>query len=206
MLELVGYSDYICPYCYIGGAIMEDVLEAYDASLEWRGFEIHPEIPADGMPIEALNPGLLNGLKATVSTIAERHRVPIQLPSRLANSRGALLGAEFARDHGLQSAYHHAVFRAYFVDDRDIGQLPVLQEIATDVGLEAEAFGRAVHDRVAEPRLRETAEYCHRTGITGVPTWIAQGRYSIVGALPPGHMRKSLDWVLDHIANEPDAG
>lgn len=196
-LALVAYSDFICPYCYLGGAVMEDVLADYDATLEWRSYEIHPEIPEDGVPIEALNPRILNGIKASVTTISTRHNIPMQLPSRLPNSRRALLGAEFAREQGTAPEYHQGVFVAYFVEDRDIGRIPVLQEIAQEVGLDPDAFGRAVQDRVADPILDANAQDCQRKGITGVPTWIVDNTYSIVGALPPDHLRRSLDWALD---------
>lgn len=193
MLELVGYSDYICPFCFFGTVTMEAVLQDYDARLEWRGFEIHPEVPDDGVPIELLDPRMLQGLKKTVGDLAVRHNVPVQLPSRLPNSRRALLGGEFAREAGNLPAYHHAVFEAYFVDDRDIGTTAVLQMIAAEVGLDAEAFGRAVTDRVAEPTLEANRHECTVRGITGVPTWIVGNRLTIVGAQPVENLRHALD-------------
>lgn len=204
MLRLVGYSDYICPFCYLGGVMMNETLQAYDATLEWRGFEIHPEVPEDGVPMEQLDPRILNGLKQSVGVIAGRHGIPMQLPSRLPNSRRALLAAEYAREADHAGAYHDALFRAYFTEDRDIGRVAVLQEIAGEVGLDAEDLGRAVTDRVAEPILDRNRADCERLGITGVPTWIIGDGFKLVGALPPAHLRAALDDVAAQLSH-PEA-
>ena len=49
-LKIVMFSDYICPFCYVGFETMRRLKREFDFQLEWRGFQIHPDWPAEGIP------------------------------------------------------------------------------------------------------------------------------------------------------------
>ncbi len=50
------FSDFVCPFCYIGLATLHQLKYEFDLEVQWRGFQIHPEWPAEGMPTEQLLP------------------------------------------------------------------------------------------------------------------------------------------------------
>ena len=89
-------------------------------------------------------------------------------------------------------ALHDALYKAYFVDARNIGDTEILVELAQSVGLSAEE-ARAV---LAERRFKEAVDAdwakSHRYGVTGVPTFVAD-RYGVVGAQPYEVLEQLLD-------------
>src|ERR1700761_8928905 len=50
-LKLTMFSDFICPFCYIGFEVVRKLKPEFDIELDWRGYQIHPEWPAEGMPV-----------------------------------------------------------------------------------------------------------------------------------------------------------
>ncbi len=53
-LKIVMFSDYICPFCYVGFETIRRLKPEFDFQLEWRGFQIHPDWPAEGIPADKL--------------------------------------------------------------------------------------------------------------------------------------------------------
>ena len=53
-LKIVMFSDYICPFCYVGFETIRRLKSEFDFQLEWRGFQIHPDWPAEGIPADKL--------------------------------------------------------------------------------------------------------------------------------------------------------
>jgi predicted DsbA family dithiol-disulfide isomerase len=109
--------------------------------------------------------------------------LPIVDRDWVSNSRLALEAAEFSRDQGMHHDFHRAVFHAYFAEGKDIGQLEVLREIATSVGLDAEAMVEAVERGDYRERVDQDLDISRRIGITGVPAFIL-GNRAIIGAQP----------------------
>lgn len=180
-MKIIVYSDYICPFCFIGEAIVERLKEEYRLETDWRGFEIHPEVPPEGVPLERIRSPYFQTVKANVMRMAQENDLDIRFPPLLSNSRLALEGAEYAKDAGKFQPYHEALFRAYFQESCDIGDMRVLTDLATKVGLDPADF----EDCLATGRMGERlAQYRAETQenlITGVPTFlIGDGR--IVGA------------------------
>jgi predicted DsbA family dithiol-disulfide isomerase len=112
--------------------------------------------------------------------------------SILSNSRLALLSAEFAREQGKFQAFHEALFAAYFSHGLDIGDLDVLRQIASDIGIETDAMAVAVKSGKYLPMLEKTKEDAARLGVNGVPTFFINDKRSLVGAQSLDVFRKTL--------------
>ena len=80
-------------------------------------------------------------------------------------------------------ALHDALFRAYFVDRRNIGDLDVLLDVVANAGLDAEAAREALTSGQFREQVDEDWQKSHGYGVTGVPTFVAQGQ-GVVGAQP----------------------
>jgi predicted DsbA family dithiol-disulfide isomerase len=108
------------------------------------------------------------------------------------NSRLAQELGKWADTQPGGEALHDALYRAYFVDARNIGDPEILVELAASVGLPAEE-ARAV---LAERRFKDAVDAdwtkSHQYGLTGVPTFVVDG-YGVVGAQPYEVVEQLLD-------------
>jgi len=109
----------------------------------------------------------------------------------LSNSRLALLAAEFAREQNMFEPFHTSVFAAYFSHGLDIGDLEVLQQIAKDSGLDADAMAAAVNSGKHQTMIEKTKKDAARLGVSGVPAFFF-GDKKLVGAQPLDVFRKAL--------------
>ena len=121
----------------------------------------------------------------------------------MSNSRLAMQGGEFAKDHGKYDAYHEAVFRAFFTDCKDIGDRSVIQEIASRIGLDAAALDAALERNIYLPRLQAATRAAKVNGFSAAPTFVIEGYGSISGAQPIDTFRTILCRVEKGMMPEP---
>lgn len=115
----------------------------------------------------------------------------VKSPDPLANTHLALLASELARDEGVFEEFHRRTFEAYFRDEKNISDVAVLRELATEAGLDAAALEAALESRRYEDRLRETRREVVELGATGVPTFKI-GEVWITGVMPMEMLRRML--------------
>ena len=102
----------------------------------------------------------------------------------LSNSRLALEAGEYARDMGKHKKFHEHMFHAYFTEELDIGRLEVISSIAARCGLDVADMMNALKDGRYRARLAEARKEGEKINLTGVPTFIINNKYKIVGAQP----------------------
>jgi predicted DsbA family dithiol-disulfide isomerase len=100
----------------------------------------------------------------------------------LSNSRLALEASEYARDMGKYESFHQAILRSYFTEALDIGNIDVIKSVATANGLDADDMASALKEGRYRSRLTEARKAGEEINLTGVPTFIINGKYKIVGA------------------------
>ena len=153
--------------------------------VKWVHFPLHPDTPAAGRSLADLFKG--RGYDIETMQAQMRARMAAEgLPygnrsmtySRLAQELGAWADSQPGGE-----AIHDALFRAYFVDARDISDPAVLVEIATSVGLPAEAAREVIEKRTHKATIDADWEKSREYGVTGVPTFVI-GRNGVVGAQP----------------------
>jgi predicted DsbA family dithiol-disulfide isomerase len=111
----------------------------------------------------------------------------------LSNSRLALMASEYARDKGRYEPFHAHIFHAYFTESLDIGNPDVLAAIAAKSDLDAKELLEAAGDGRYALRLEEAATEGRLIGLTGIPLFIINNQYKIVGAQPIEAFRNLLD-------------
>jgi len=194
-LKITMYSDFVCPFCYIGFDVIRKLKSEFDIQLEWRGFQIHPEWPAEGIAADKLrSAGDLDARHAAwrrIAALAEAEGLEMKAPALLANSRAALLAAELANDQGRGEEFEARVYRAYFNEGGNIGDPAFLARIAAEAGLDPAAVAGTMNSPHYETRLRDNALAADRRGVSGVPTFLI-GEYPLVGAQPTHVMRQLL--------------
>ena len=115
--------------------------------------------------------------------MADQAGLPYGDRSHWFDSEPAHEASEWANEQGAGEQFRHAVYKAYFVENINIGSPDVLVKIANDLGLDGESLRQALKDQRYRDRVTEQFQEAHQIGVTGVPTFVAGG-YAVVGAQP----------------------
>ncbi len=156
--------------------------------MDWRPFEIHPEVPAEGAPPRQGSTGQLGEYLAAM---AREEGLEMSRPPFRSNSHLAMVADLYARDVGLWEPFHTNMFKAYWQQHRNIGDRQVVLDVARDSGLDVVELEKALDDQRYEPEMAEVYDECGRYGINGVPTMIV-GRYKVTGAQPYDVLEQAL--------------
>ncbi len=194
-INITMFSDFICPFCYIGFATLRKLKPEFDFTVRHRGFQIHPEWPAEGMPAEqwrsGMSPAAREALWERISAMGAAVGLEMKAPRTLANSMLALQAGEFAAEAGVAKAFEDRVFRAYFCEGLNIGERDVLLDLGAEVGLDRVALGEALDSAKYAMRIKNNAMSASHKGISGVPTLLI-GDLPLVGAQSEDAMRRVL--------------
>lgn len=199
-LKISVFSDYICPFCYIGHHRLQQLKQDYDLKINWCLTEIHPETPAAGMPTTDLNYNdeQWQGIVASLNALIEQDQLPFKHEHQFTtNSHKALLLAEACKPLGSDSFYriHNRLFEAFFVDMLNIGDVAVLRQLASECEIPEEIVDNALtadKDSELEKHLQLYLEYAAKAQITGVPTIII-GQQSIPGVPSVSTLRSAAE-------------
>jgi len=200
--KLIMFSDFICPFCYIGFETLRGLRPEFDFALDWRGYQIHPEWPAEGMPAEWM--GGADARRAAwerIKALAEPIDLSMSPPRVLSNSRLALEAAEFAREAGKGEEFEARVFRAYFGEGANIGNSAVIGALAAETGIDRAELDHALESGKYSLRLQNNSLDAHRRGVTGVPTFVING-FPLAGAQSPDVMRQVMRRAAERIPAE----
>jgi predicted DsbA family dithiol-disulfide isomerase len=199
--------DLVCPWCFIGLRRLDRTLARRPdvrLDLSFRPFLLNPEMPRGGMPRSEYLTRKYGGeerarrLHAAITEVARAEGLALRfdLIGRTPSSQDAHRLVRFAARHGLGREAVDALFAAYFLEGRDIGDAAVLATVGGAIGLAAPELLRVLAgpeeaEAIAADNLR-----AHRMGINGVPCLVVAGRHAISGAQEPEVISRLLDVAL----------
>jgi len=186
-------SDTVCPWCFIGKRRIERAMALRpDVSFEvfWRPYRLDPTIPREGVDRRAY-------LRAKFGDTPRSSAMGDAI-----RSEGAGEGIEFAFDKiakspntldshrlvrwsasaGVQDQVVERLFRAYFIEGKDIGDAAVLAAVAADAGMDGELVASLLASDADLESVEREAGLANDMGITGVPTFIFDSKLMISGA------------------------
>ncbi|MCH8318548.1 MAG: DsbA family oxidoreductase [Bacteroidetes bacterium] len=189
--KVIVYSDNICPFCYVGAKRIEKLKNEVDFDIEWKAFEIHPDTPKEGIAIsDYFRNYNMDAAKKHLERFGKDVGIKINNDT-LANSHLSLMANEFAKKHNKQEEFYMAIFKAYFEDGQNIGNLKILLEIGESVGLGRQELKAYMESDEAEREIEASSKEAVKLGITGVPTFII-GDKMIVGAQSYKVLKKAI--------------
>ncbi len=189
------FSDPVCPWCYVGKANLDRALEAaadHPFIVQWHPFQLNPDMPDEGVAKRAWLEEKFGG-KARVDAVHDRLREVARtaglalnpdVPKRIPNTLDAHRLIHWAGIEGRQTPVVSALFRAYWVEGRDIGNIAVLADIAGACGMDRDAVVRLLTSDADEDDILARDQDARSKGVTAVPTFLIAQQYVVSGAQP----------------------
>ena len=173
---------------------VEQLQQEYDFDAQFAPFLLRPETPPEGMPARRIVPP-----EAPPTPVEERgERLGITFKrgrTTTSNSHLALEAAEFAFEYGDGWRFHRAMFKAYFEDLEDIGDLETVVRVGASAGLDAASLRSALEDRRYRERVDEGIAWSRAIGVTAIPTFVFNEQYGMVGAQELPAFRQMMEKI-----------
>ena len=193
-MQIDVFSDVVCPWCYIGKRHLEAALKQAgigDAQIHWRAYQLNPDIPPAGLDRRRYLEEKFGGAEAVariherVSAAGQGAGIGFQFDKivRSPNTFDAHRLLRLAAAQEKQQDVAEALFHAYFIDGRDIGDHGVLIDLATAVGLSGDLAAWLAGGSESDG-VRQDLAAAAQMGIGGVPFFVFANRYALSGAQP----------------------
>lgn len=189
------FSDPVCPWCYVGKANLDRALEAapdHPFIVQWHPFQLNPDMPPEGVDKRRYLEEKFGGA-ARVDAVHDRLRevaraagLPLNpdVPKRIPNTLDAHRLIHWAAIDGRQTPVVAALFRAYWVEGRDIGNIGVLADIGATAGMDRASLARLLASDADADDILARDRDAREKGVTAVPTFLIAQQYVVSGAQP----------------------
>ena len=209
-------SDVVCPWCYIGKRNLEAALAKYHEqhakdptpTVRWHPFQLNPQLPKTGVPrAEYLEkkfggPARTKQIYARVTEAGKQagidfdfDRITVQ-PNTVDPHRLVY----HALAAGKQDAMVETLFRAYFLDARDLTKVSTLAELAAQAGIDKQSAETYLGSDEDRDLIADADQEARRMGVEGVPFFIINRKYALSGAQPPEVMLKAIEQTVAETA------
>ena len=185
-ITLEVFSDYVCPWCYLGDNRVKKLKENYDINVKLIHFPLHPDTPQEGralMDLFSCGPEEIQIKNMRMHGLMEADGLPFKDRSHTYNSRLAQEVGSWADTQPDGEKIHDKFYETYFVDRRNIGDVNVILNVVKSVGLDETAAKAVIDDRSYKDAVDADWAKSHSYGVTGVPTFVSEGQ-GVVGAQP----------------------
>ncbi|MSQ51293.1 MAG: hypothetical protein EXR28_05340 [Betaproteobacteria bacterium] len=166
---------------------IEKLKANFDVVVNLVHFPLHAETPAEGLSLDVLFAGSKAEERAArqvrMKGLMDAEGLPYGERTHTYNSRLAQELGKWGDTQQGGAAIHDAIYKAYFVDGKNIGDIETLVALAQSVGLSADAARKVLTERKFKDAIDEDWTSSRKAGVTGVPTF-ASGGYGVVGAQP----------------------
>lgn len=226
-MKIEVWSDFACPFCYIGKQHLEVALEQFahkdDVKVVYRSFELDPhaekDVDHDVHDMLVAKYGMSReqaiAMNENVGSKAKEVGLSFQFDNLfLTNTFDAHRLAQFATKQGKMNQMAQELFQAYFTDSRHLGDHETLAELAVKVGLNLDEALKVLNGTDYSAEVRADEEEAIRLGVRGVPFFIIDSKYSVSGVQSSDMFLKALQtaWaeskpltVLNDAESEADA-
>jgi len=210
MITIDIVSDTVCPWCFVGKRRLEQALaqqgNGVDVRIAWRPFQLNPEMPREGADRKThlrAKFGDDDRFEKAYDAIVEAGK-SVEIPfafddiERTPNTINSHRLIDRAGKTGRQDAVVEVLFRTYFLEGRDIGDIDVLVDVAREAGLDGDEIRDYLQSDEDVERINAEDKLAREMGIQGVPCFVVNQKYAISGAQDPAVFLQ----VFERIAEE----
>ena len=195
MLEILFISDYVCPYCLVAKEALKQALQetGVEANITWQPYELTVEPKPR---VDTYNDASRKKKYKVLIEPCKQLGLDMKLPPNVVPrpyTRLAFEGWYFACDNGKGDEYNDRIYKAYFIDEMDIGNVEVLTSLAKGMGLDGAAFRNALENGAYTEKEKAAVAYAKsELRPKGVPTIYINGEKVSVGEYTKEEMIKIL--------------
>lgn len=213
-MKIEVWSDYVCPFCYIGKRRLEEALESTGlkdkTEVIFKAYELDPNSP------QTSNQSMAEVLAGKYGTSLEEAKkmnenVGLQAESvglhydfdnmKPANTFDAHRLAKLAEQEGVAAEVSESLLKAYFVDAKKIGTHDELLSIAEEAGISRNRAKEVLDSDEFEDDVKADITEAGQIGVQGVPFFVINRKYAISGAQPAEAFEEALRKVAEEIEN-----
>lgn len=196
MIQIDLFSDVICPWCFIGKRRLERALKIRSnprVDINWRAFQLNPDMPKNGIAreqyIEAKfgGPERAQGIYDNIRRVGETEGLEFRFDKikRTPNTILAHRLIAWSKHLKISDLVVESLFKAYFFEGLDIGSIETLIELLEELEINTEAFKSYIKTDNGLDEVSNETRFAYEHGITGVPCFIFDKKYSVSGAQEP---------------------
>jgi predicted DsbA family dithiol-disulfide isomerase len=176
--------------------VVERLKAEHNVDVEWRPFYLYFDTPPEGRELpERVKQARARGSEERLREMAASYGMEFVSTQRIYNTRLAHEATEYARQHDKGNEFHKVVFRKVYAEGQDPSQWEVLGSAAEEVGLDPDEMQREVEAEKYMATVVDRVRWAYQIGITGVPTYVIDNRYAIVGAQPYEVFKGALEQI-----------
>ena len=193
--------------------MVEKLKAEHHVDVEWRPFYLYLDTPPEGRELsDHVKRARASGSEERLRQIAESYGMEFMSTKRIYSTRLAHEATEYAREHGNPARFkspiqrdergkgnefHKIIFHKVYAEGRDPSQWEVLRSAAEEVGLDADEMQRNVENEKYTANVADQVRWAYQIGVTGVPTYVINDRYAIVGAQPYEVFKNALEQIMN---------
>lgn len=209
-MKIEVWSDYVCPFCYIGKRRMEEAIAttglAHNIDVQFKAYELDPNSPAisDKSTYEMLaekyqtTPEAAKQMTASVSQQAQTVGLTYDFDRiNEANTFDAHRLAKWAEAQGKPAEVSERLLKAYFIEAQEIGRHEVLLNLAEEIGLDRKQAAEILSSNAYEAEVNQDIQEGMSLGVQGVPFFVINRKYAISGAQPTEAFAEALRKVAE---------
>ena len=204
------WSDVVCPFCYIGKRKFEKALEGFDAKekveIVWRSFQLDPDMKY--VPGQSVHEYLgkrkggsaAEGKRMNDAMTAMAKEVGLEYDfdrAIITNTMDAHRLIHLAKEHGMQGQMKERLFKAYYTEGENVGDMDTLVQLGVEVGLPADEIRSILQSDTYKQEVKMDQALAAQVGARGVPFFVFNDKYALSGAQPPEVFAQVLDKVWE---------
>ena len=178
--------------------MVERLKDEYNIDLEWRPYYLYWDVPPEGKELpDHVKRARASGSEERLQSIANSYGMDFQSTARIYNTRLAHEATEYARENGKANEFHKTLFRKVYAEGEDPSNWSALRATAEEVGLNADEMQQRVEGNHYTNYVEEQVRWAQQIGVTGVPTYVINDRYAVVGAQPYEVFKNALTQIMN---------
>ncbi|TFE03834.1 DsbA family oxidoreductase [Jeotgalibacillus salarius] len=215
-MKIEVWSDYVCPFCYIGKRKLEHALNSFEhkdqVEVVYRSFQLDPDAPMNATEdtVTALakkySMSYDQAVEMTNNVVAQAKEVGLDYDfskMKRTNTQDAHRLTHFAAEHGKDQEVTEKLLSAYFLESKHIGDHDQLVAIAEDAGLDGLKAREVLTSDQYTAEMNADIQKASQIGVSGVPFFVLENKYAISGAQPDEVFTQALEKVWAETNQSP---